>query len=528
MKKDKADIVIIGAGAAGSAGAWNLSQNSNLKIICLEQGSHLDDSVFPKSKAEYIETRDFDIDPSQRNLKSDYPIDSTASPISISNYNAVGGSTILYSGHFPRFHVNDFKTKTLDDVGEDWPLDYFDLEPYYRINDKKMRVAGMSGDPSYPLIENLDYPIPLGKGGEKLASAFADLGWHWWPSYSSLNSNIGRQERVIRKGIFNSGLSVTKTYWPRAIKNGVDLRPNCRALKICLDRFGNAEKVIYCDPENNLNTIEASVFILACSGAGTPRLLLNSSRNGDKTGICNSSGLVGKNLMLHPLGYVEGLFDEYLETSFGPQGCCFVSNEFYASRPENNFKRGYMMHVLRGADPLDTALSLKKFKKLNFGKGFKSQFLKSYGKTIPIAIICEDLPDPSNCIELDQDNLDSSGMPGIKVRYALSENSKKMLSHGLGRAKEVLKFAGASSITAFGPVRHTGWHVMGTTKMGLNPSTSVVNKFGQSHDVKNLMVIDSSVFTTSAAVNPAATIQALALKFTDNLIKNPSQFAPIS
>ena len=82
-----------------------------------------------------------------------------------------------------------------------------------------------------------------------------------------------------------------------------------------MDRFGNAEKVIYCDPENNLNTIEASVFILACSGAGT-RLLLNSSRNGDKTGICNSSGLVGKNLMLHPLGYVEGLFDEYLETSF--------------------------------------------------------------------------------------------------------------------------------------------------------------------------------------------------------------------
>ena len=84
MKKDKADIVIIGAGAAGSAGAWNLSQNSNLKIICLEQGSNLDDSELPKSKAEYTETRDFDIDPNQRNLKSDYPIDNTASPISIS------------------------------------------------------------------------------------------------------------------------------------------------------------------------------------------------------------------------------------------------------------------------------------------------------------------------------------------------------------------------------------------------------------------------------------------------------------
>ncbi len=528
MKKDKADIVIIGAGAAGSAGAWNLSENTNLKIICLEQGPELENSKFPKSKAEQISSAEFDIDPNQRGLKSDYPIDNTASPISISNFNAVGGSTILYSGHFPRFHVNDFKTHTVENVGEDWPLDYFELEPYYRLNDQKMRVAGMTGDPSYPPIENLDYPIPLGRGGEKLASAFAGLGWHWWPSYSSVISNTGIRKRYIKKGIFNSGLSVAQTYWPLAIKNGVDLRPNCRALQVCLDNFGNAEKVIYEDGDNTLSTIEASVFILACSGAGTPRLLLNSVGKGGMDGICNSSGMVGKNLMLHPLGYVEGLFEEYLETSFGPQGCCFVSNEFYKSRPENGFKRGYMMHVLRGPDPLDTALSLRKFRKLDFGKEFKKQFLESYGKIIPIAIICEDLPEQSNYIELDKDNVDSSGMAGIKVKYSLSDNSKKMLSHGISSAKKVLKYAGAKSIKGFGPVRHTGWHIMGTTKMGLDPATSVVNKFGQTHDVKNLLVIDSSVFTTSAAVNPVATIQALALYFTNNLVKNADQFAPRS
>ena len=127
----------------------------------------------------------------------------------------------------------------------------------------------MTGDPSYPPIEKLDYPIPLGQGGEKLASAFAGLGWHWWPSYSSVISNTGIEKRFIKKGIFNSGLSVAQTYWPLAIKNGVDLRPNCRVLQICLDNFGNAEKVIYEDEKNNLRTIEASVFILACSGAGT-------------------------------------------------------------------------------------------------------------------------------------------------------------------------------------------------------------------------------------------------------------------
>ena len=81
----------------------------------------------------------------------------------------------MYSGHFPRFHVNDFKTHTVENVGEDWPLDYFELEPYYRLNDQKMRVAGMTGDPSYPPIENLDYPIPLGRGGEKKVSFFAGL-----------------------------------------------------------------------------------------------------------------------------------------------------------------------------------------------------------------------------------------------------------------------------------------------------------------------------------------------------------------
>ena len=144
--------------------------------------------------------------------------------------------------------------------------------------------------------------------------------------------------------------------------------------------------------------------------------------------------MVGKNLMLHPLGYVEGLFEEYLETS-DPKGAVSVSNEFYKSRPENGFKRGYMMHVLRGPDPLDTALSLRKFKKLDFGKEFKKQFLESYGKIIPIAIICEDLPEQSNYIELDKDNVDSSGMAGIKVKYTLSDNSKKMLSHGVSSKK---------------------------------------------------------------------------------------------
>ena len=103
-----------------------------------------------------------------------------------------------------------------------------------------------------------------------------------------------------------------------------------------------------------------------------------------------------------------------------------------------------------------------------------------------------------------------------------------MMSHGINKAKLLLKEAGAYSIIAFGPVRHTGWHIMGTTKMGTNPETSVVNEHGQSHDINNLLIIDSSVFTTSGGVNPVPTIQALSLKFTSEIMNNPDRFAPRS
>ena len=115
-------------------------------------------------------------------------------------------------------------------------------------------------------------------------------------------------------------------------------------------------------------------------------------------------------------------------------------------------------------------------------------------------------------------------MPGVKIIYKLSENSKKMLSHGLSRGREIMKEAGAKSIITFGPVKHTGWHLMGTTKMGRSSKDSVVNKYGQTHDIKNLVIVDSSIFVTSAGVNPISTLQAIALKITTNIKKFPNLF----
>ena len=108
------------------------------------------------------------------------------------------------------------------------------------------------------------------------------------------------------------------------------------------------------------------------------------------------------------------------------------------------------MQILRGSHPLETALSLRKFNKLKFGKKFHKSFLDTYGYNIPIAIICEDLPEKSNYMELDYTQKDSNGLPGVKINYKLSNNSKRMMSHGLNRGKELMIKAGAKSLISFG------------------------------------------------------------------------------
>ena len=520
MKNNNYDVIIVGSGASGSVAAWNFCK-SGLKVLCLEQGPEIKNSKYLSHKKDNNEIHDFNFLSKMRNLKADYPIDDDNSPIKISNYNAVGGSTILYSGHFPRFRETDFKTKSNDNVGCDWPINYSDLEPYYNLNDSVIGVCGLSGDPAYPTIKNMLPPVPIGKSGEFIAKAYDNLGWHWWPSYSAIiNENLKNKFKCV-----NQGKSVDSTYIPLAKSNGLELITNSRVVKLSTDKFKNIKSIVY-EKSNKLNYAYASLFVLACSGIGTPRLLLNSRNNTYDNGLANSTGLVGKNLMLHPLGVAEGIFEEFIESYFGPPGCCIYSHQFYNTDKKNSFKRGYTMQVLRGSGPIETANSLIKFKKLFKGKKFHESFFNKYGKNIPIAIICEDLPEIHNSVELDNEHLDSSGMPGVKINYKLSDNSKRMLSHGINNAKIVLKEAGAKSILGFGPVSNTGWHIMGTAKMGSKKTDSVVNKFGKAHDFNNLVIVDSSIFPTSSAVNPASTIQALSLKITSEIIKNKYNFSP--
>lgn len=522
------DILIIGAGASGAAAAWNLSKK-NKNIVCMEQGPWMDPSKYPSTAHDWEikKTRDYSPFPNIRNLKHDYQINDENSAISIAMFNAVGGSTILYSGHFPRFHPSDFKSFTLDGVGYDWPISYEELEEYYNINDKEMGVSGLEGDPAYPEIINLMPPVDIGLFGEIIGKGFNKLGWHWWPSYSAIitREKDGRG-RCINLGPCNTGCpqgaksSVDITYWPKAIRNGVNLKTKCRVSEILVDKKDKAIGAIYFDDSGIEKRIFAEKVILACNGIGTPRILLNSSSKVRNETLGNRSGQVGKNLMLHPLGFVEGYFDKNIDSKLGPHGSCILSQEFYETSEQNNFKRGFTMQVLRAPEAVEMSKSAIQRRMIPIAKSnWEEKFNELYNRSIGISIICEDLPEESNYVGLDDSLKDSNGIPCPKVFYKLGENTKKIMSFGIDRGKEVLEASGANQIYSFGPVRNTGWHLMGTTRMGDDRERSVVNKNGMCHDVENLYIVDSSVFPTCASVNPASTIQALALYISDKIIK---------
>ena len=228
--------------------------------------------------------------------------------------------------------------------------------------------------------------------------------------------------------------------------------------------------------------------------------------------------------MLHPLGYVEGQFPFNLHSNVGPQGCCLLSQEFCLSKPQRGFKRGYTLQAIRGPLPVESATNLLNSRQIKLGKNFISQFLSKYNHTAHLAVITEDLPEQSNRITIEEVNYSSESLPGVKIHYKLSDNSRKMLSHGLDNGRKLLQAAGAIRSLAFGPVRYTGWHTLGTCRMGNDPKNSVVNKHGKSHELENLFIVDASIFPTSSCVNPASTIQALALYISESILLKYKEF----
>jgi choline dehydrogenase-like flavoprotein len=307
--------------------------------------------------------------------------------------------------------------------------------------------------------------------------------------------------------------SADRTHWPEAIRLGVDLRTGAHVRAITRRPDGLAGGAIYLDRDGHEHEQRAGVTILAANGIGTPRLLLLS-------GLANSSGLVGKRLMMHPFGTVVGLFEEDLQSTQGPWGQHLHCLEFYETDHDRGFVRGAKWGLQPTGGPLKMATAYPwGAENPIWGERFHEQVRKRLGHSAMWGIIAEDLPEESNRVVLDPTGTDAHGVPGAKIQYRMSENSRLLMAFHEARARESLEAAGAYETVIAPFIRATGWHLLGTAMMGTDPATSVVDPWGRTHDVPNLFVFDGSVWPTSSGMNPTATIAALALRFAEHLVE---------
>lgn len=523
-----ADVLVVGAGASGSVAVKALAEKG-FSVVCLEQGDWTPPSSFAGDKPEWelVKQKQWHPNPNVRGGPSDYPVDTTESDVNPLMYSGVGGSTILYAAHWTRFLPSDFRVRSMDGIADDWPFSYEELQPYYERMDREVGVSGLADNPAYPPGASYPLPpLPIGKIGRKAAEGMDKLGWHWWPGANSIPSREYRHRpSCLRYGTCLTGCpagakaSTDLTHWPAALEAGAHLVTGARVREITVDERGMASGAVYTNRDGDEHRQNASVIILAGNGIGTPRLLQLSTSNLFPDGMANSSGLVGKNLMMHPYGAVVGSYEDPLDSWLGPAGQSIESMQFYETDTSRGFVRGAKWNVMPSGGPLGMRSGYGgRPVDESWGVNFHRNVKANLGRSFEWGIIAEDLPDESNCVVLDPSLTDSDGIPAPKLIYKSSENTSKLIDFHVDRAREAHEAAGAVTTSTTRLMRDCGWHLLGTARMGNDPATSVTDQWGRTHDVPNLYVIDGSVFVTSSGVNPTATIMALALRSVEHLI----------
>ena len=515
------DVLVIGAGPSGSIVTHTLAKRG-FDVVCLEQGDWVGPSDYPANHPEWelLIQQQWHHDPNLRRSASDYPLELSDSDMQPVMFNGVGGSTILFGAQWPRLLPSDFRVRSLDGVADDWPISYDDLKPFHDEVDRFIGASGVDGDPAYP--QGLTYPMPphpLGRVGIRAAEAMNRLGWHWWPGANAIASHKHKTlEPCGRWGTCEFGCPVGAKasfdliYMPQALQAGARLETGARVREITTDARGRASGATWIDRDGREHHQPAKVVVCCANGIGTARLLLLSASARHPDGLANSSGLVGRNLMLHPTSSVIGYYDDDLDSWLGPAGELIHSMEFYETRPDAGFVRGAKFVVMPLPGPLN-ALEIRRARGYDavWGPAFHDVARSHRGGAL-WAAITEDLPSESNRVTLDAKLTDSDGIPSPKIEYRISDNTRKLLRHSNARMQEIHDEMGAKDTVRIELWTDQPGHLLGTARMGDHPARSVVDANGRAHDIPNLYVADGSLFVTSGAANPTSTITALALK----------------
>jgi choline dehydrogenase-like flavoprotein len=576
------DAIVVGSGAAGGMAAHVLTAHG-LKVLLLEAGRKLDIESELKSmewpydhprrgsmpSAYYaLSAKEYSIrqPPYAAGLPhekvysyvqgwggSDYSknivVDEKDHPYTGTQYawvraRCLGGKTNIWGRLALRLSDYDFKAKSHDGYGEDWPISYADVAPYYDRVDRYLGISGVRENLPYLPDGVFQRPTRLNAAEIKLREALGKMGRVLTPYRAGVTTD-GLKHNKYRTRCFGRGAcsrraggcdihaafdSPTGLIYPAMDTGMLTLRTNATAYEVTVDPgTGAARGVAFVDTETG-RTYEAKgrVVVLAASTLESTRLMLLSKSTTHPAGIGNSSGHVGHNFCEHVMGpgvfgLVKDLVGKPRTLDDGRPGGFYVARFRNLETRQPDFVRGYGFEGGSGIGMFpDNAHGAP-----GFGAAFKKQVRDRAGAFISMGGFGEVLARYEHSVSLDPGARDRWGVPVLKFDYRFTDNERRMCADMAATAREMFEAAGIEVLSADAEMRTEGWsiHELGTARMGNDPKTSVLNQFQQSHDVKNLFVVDGSSHVSAACQNPTWTIMALAWRSCDYLAEQMRQGA---
>ena len=503
--KDEVDLLVIGCGAGGSVLAQRLAR-AGWRIVVLEKGPFWDpdrDWVSDEEGAYPL-------------YWNDKRIIGGSDPVELGKNNSgvgVGGSMLHFAGYTPRFHPSDFRTKTLDGVGADWPITYEELKPHFELLELELPVAGQWwpwGDPhGYP-----HGPHPVSAGALKAWEGARKLGIEMRVGPVAItNGSFGNRPHCIYRGFCLQGCKVNAkaspliTHLPDGIEHGVEVRADSMAVAVEVDdSSGRVTGVSYV--HDGHEQFQSAAAVAVCGYAiETPRLLLLSTSRRFPRGLANGNDLVGRYVMVQGATQVAARFPKALRMYKAPPPE-ISSEDFYETDERRGFARGFSIQTIA---PLPIGWAEHVLADGHWGPALR-EYMRDYNHWSVLGVLCELLPQPENRVTL-ADERDQHGLPVAQFNHSLCDNDKRNVAYATKIMEEI--WDGADAQDTLKIDRYA--HLVGGARMGFSPEDSVVDSSQRAWGVPNLFVVDGSVFPTQGAANPALPIMALADRVADLL-----------
>lgn len=504
---DEVDFAIVGTGAGGGTLACRLAE-AGFSVVAFDAGPY------------FRPLEDFASDEAHQSklFWSEPRIVDGANPLKMGSNNSgrsVGGSTVHFAMVSLRFRPEWFKARSKLGYGVDWPIDWREMWKYYAEVEQALKISGPVRYPWGPKRPRYPYRAhPLNAAAEYLARGAEALGVGWTETpLATLSAPRGKAHPCVYRGFCVTGCatnakqSVLVTWLPRALAAGAEVRDLAMVGRIETER-GRATGLHY-HREGRWRFQKARNVVVAGYAIETPRLLLHSASSEFPDGLANSSGLVGRNLMVQLNQAAWGQVDEEIRSYKGPPSLAISEHWNYEDSGKDY--HGGWCYMSQGPLPITWA------KALSGGRGLWGQALvdemNRANHSVGLKMVGEVLPNPDNRVTL-TDETDRLGLPVPRVTFSLGPNEKAMIAHALDFMEASLRATGAREIW-----RETDdtCHLNGTARMGNDPATSVVNADCRSWDIPNLWICDGSIFPTVGGANPSLTIQALACRTADRI-----------